>query len=77
MKQKNKNKNPTSAKKNPRKFFCKEEIKQRYDKKMYPKLFSVTTIFSNVDKRDMINHHRQHKGALHHQQHKGIFHLQC
>jgi hypothetical protein len=38
MEFKNKNKNMTSANKNPIKFYCKEETKEGYDKKMYPKL---------------------------------------
>ncbi len=32
------NKNTTHANNNPTKFYCKEEMKQGYDKKMYLKL---------------------------------------
>ncbi len=32
---KNKSKNVTHANKNPRRFYCKEEIEQSYDKKVY------------------------------------------
>jgi len=35
---KNKNKNTTCANKNPTRFYYKEETKQGYDKKSYPKL---------------------------------------
>jgi hypothetical protein len=39
MKQeKNKNKNTTCVNKNPTRFYYKEETKQGYDKKSYPKL---------------------------------------
>ncbi len=35
---KNKIKNTINANKNPRRFYCKEETKKGYDKKMYPKI---------------------------------------
>jgi hypothetical protein len=38
MKLKKQNKNMTSVNKNPTTFYCKEEIKQGYEKKTYPKL---------------------------------------
>jgi len=38
MKQKKKIKDTTCVKKNPTRFYCKEETKQGYEKKLYPKL---------------------------------------